>query len=200
MADDVDAARRVTELAGAHAGGAFTAFHWGSFISTCSVERYRGDARAAWERVQRVSPALDSSSLIRVALVRTCSAYERGLSAIAAAAAGHDRTAALRMAEQYAKQLLRENVAFGPAMGHLLRAGVLAARGDGKRALDALEVATPLLDAADLGYLAACARNRRGQLLGGSAGGELVARSQAFFTAQGIVNAERCLAMSAPGF
>ena len=85
-------------------------------------------------------------------------------------------------------------------MGHLLFAGVHAVRGDTRRALPALAVAIPLLDAADLGYLAACARYRRGQLLGGAAGRELVTRSQEFFQAQGIVNAERCLAMSAPGF
>jgi serine/threonine protein kinase len=200
IADDVDAAWRVTERAAAHAAGAFTAFQWGAFISACSVERYKGDAVSAWNRVKRVSPAIDSSSLIRVALVRTCSAYERGLSAIAAAAAGHDRAAALRSAEEYARQLMRQGVAFAPAMGHLLRAGLHAVRGDRKRALEALDVATPLLDGADLGYLASCARYRRGQLLGGSAGRELVARSQAFFSAQGIVNAERCLAMSAPGF
>jgi hypothetical protein len=73
-------------------------------------------------------------------------------------------------------------------------------RGDKPRALEALELALPLLDAADLGYLAACARTRRGQLLGGAAGRELVERSERFFATQGVVNPERCLAMSAPGF
>ncbi|HEX8796806.1 MAG TPA: protein kinase [Polyangiaceae bacterium] len=202
VADDVHAAWRVTELAATHAGGdgAFTSFHWGAFISGCSVERYRGDGRAAWERVKRTSPALDGSSLSRIALVRTFSAYERGLSAIAAAAAGHDRTVALDAADDWARRLSRESVSFAPAMGQLLRAGLFAARGDRKRADSALELAIPALDAADLGYLAACARHRRGELLAGSAGAELVARSRAFFAAQGIVNPERCLQMSAPGF
>jgi len=199
VGDDVEAAWRVTELAAKYAPPGFNAFHWGSFISACSVERYKGDAQAAWTRVQRVSPALDSSTLSRVALIRAFSAYERGLSAIAAAAAGHDPLAALRAAEGYARRLMGESVSFAPAMGHALRAGVHSVRGDPKRALDALEVATPMLDAADLGYLAACARHRRGQLLGGSAGRELLARSRAFFSAQAIVNPERCLEMSAPG-
>jgi hypothetical protein len=56
------------------------------------------------------------------------------------------------------------------------------------------------VDSADLGYLAACARHRRGELEGGDAGSEQVDRSRAFFEAQGIENIERCLAMSAPGF
>ena len=57
-----------------------------------------------------------------------------------------------------------------------------------------------MLDAADWGYLAACARHRQGELLGGSVGQELVAKSRAFFDAQDVKNVERCLAMSAPGF
>jgi serine/threonine protein kinase len=200
VADDVDAAWRVTELAAAHAGGAFTAFHWGAFISAASVERYKGDVRGAWARAQSIAQPLESSSLFRVALIRAFSAYERGLSAIAAAAAGVDRTAALQAAEKCARRLVRDNIGFAPAMGHLLLAGAHSVRGDRQRALQALELALPLLDAADLGYLAACARYRRGQLLGGDAGRELVQRSERFFEAQGVVSPERCLAMSAPGF
>jgi hypothetical protein len=119
---------------------------------------------------------------------------------VAAAATGHDATRALRATDQFVKQLLREKTAFGPAMGHLVSACARAARGDRGRALASLDVAIPLLDAADLGYLLECARHRRGELAGGSAGRELVARSRAFFSAQGITNVERCLAMSAPGF
>jgi hypothetical protein len=53
---------------------------------------------------------------------------------------------------------------------------------------------------ADLGYLAACARYRRGQLVGGDTGQGEMEESRAFFVAQGVANVERCLAMSAPGF
>ncbi len=200
VADDVDAAWRVTELARQESRGVFTAFHWGAFISACSVERYKGDGRAAWIRVEEESPKLDSSNLARVAMVRTCSAYERGLSAVASAAAGHDVSRALRAADQYAQKLAKESVRYGAAMGHLVRAGAHAVRHDDKRAIASLDAAIPMLDAADLGYLAACARHRRGQMGGGSAGRELIARSRAFFTAQGVTNVERCLAMSAPGF
>jgi hypothetical protein len=198
VADEVDAAWRVTQ--NVSAAGPLTAAHWGAFISACSVERYKGDAAAAWERVQRLSPAIDGSNLVRAMLVRVFSAWERGLSAVAAAAAGHDRARALRTAEHYARQLGREKVGYGRALGLLLRAGTLAVRGDVPRAIGALDDAIPQLDAADLGYLAACARHRRGEASGGSAGRELVARSRMFFEAQGVANIERCLAMSAPGF
>ena len=109
-------------------------------------------------------------------------------------------TAARWRAEKWARRLVRDKIGFAPAMGHLLFAGAHSVRGDRQRALQALELALPLLDAADLGYLAACARYRRGQLLGGAAGRELVARSEGFFASQGVMSPERCLAMSAPGF
>jgi len=198
VADDVDAAQRVTRLA--EEGGGFTGAHWAAFISACSVDRYRGDVRAAWERVERVSPALESSNLLRVALVRACSAYERGLSAIAAAAVGYDRSGALGAARHYARALGREKLPYGRAMGFLVRAGLHAVEDDRRGALRALEEAIPMLEAADWGYLAACARHRQGELLGGSTGRALIERSRAFFEAQGVRNVDRCLAMSAPGF
>jgi hypothetical protein len=198
MANDVEGARRVTRLA--EAGGGFAVAHWGAFISACSVDRYCGDGRAAWERVERVSPALEASNLLRAALVRTGSAYERGLSAVAAAAAGFDRSRALRAAGHYARELAREKLLYGRAMGLLVRAGIRAVENNHDAALDALGKAIPMLDASDWGYLAACARHRQGELIGGSAGRDLVARSRAFFDAQAVKNVDQCLAMSAPGF
>ena len=46
VADDVDAAWRVTELAAAHAGGDFTAFHWGAFISAAPSSATRATCAA----------------------------------------------------------------------------------------------------------------------------------------------------------
>jgi hypothetical protein len=143
---------------------------------------------------------LDGSHLVRVAVIRAFAGYERGLSAVAAAAQGYDRARALRAADHYARKLVREKVPYAPPMGHLVFAGAHAARGDRERALESLDVAIPLLDGADLGYLGACARFRRGQLAGGSEGADMVRRSRAFFEEQGVANVERCLAMSAPGF
>jgi serine/threonine protein kinase len=198
VADDVEGATRVARLAAPD--GEFTYAHWGGFIGAGSVDRYSGNARAAWERVEKVSPVLEKSPLLRAALVRTSLAYERGLSAVAAASARVDQARALKAAEKCARDLSREKLAFGRAMGHLLRAGVDGVRGDRAGALDELGAAIPKLEAADLGYMAACARYRRGELLGGSMGGDLVAQSRAFFETQGVKNIERCLAMSAPGF
>jgi serine/threonine protein kinase/tetratricopeptide (TPR) repeat protein len=197
VADDVAGATRVTRSVDE---GGFSFAAWGAFIGACSIDRYRGDGRAAWERVERLSPVVEKSHLLRAAVVRTCLGYERGLSAVAAATVGFDRGRALKAADKYARDLSKEKLAFGRAMGHLLRGSVRAVSGDRDAALGELAVAIPMLDTADLGYLAACARHRRGELLGGSQGHELVEQSRAFFVAQDVRNIERCLAMSAPGY
>ncbi len=134
------------------------------------------------------------------AMVRVFSCYERGLSAIAASKAGFDRKAAMKAVHRWANELAKERLRYAPALGALLLAGANATEGNARGALAALDTAIPKLDDADLGYLAACARHRKGELLGGAAGRELIERSRVFFEAQGIVNTDRCLAMSVPGF
>jgi hypothetical protein len=136
--------------------------------------------------------------LWRSAMVRVFSSYEFGLSALAAAAAGNDRNRALRAAKRWAKNLAHEKLHYAPALGMLLLAGLGAVRGDRALALDALDAAIPRLDIADLGYLAACARHRKGELLGEREGAGLRAEAAAFFDAQGVRRPERCLAMSSP--
>ncbi|MBS2019250.1 MAG: AAA family ATPase [Deltaproteobacteria bacterium] len=200
VADDLDGARHIATVGSPGSSKAPTAGHWGAFISLASLDRYRGDGLAAWRKVDEISSALDRSPLMRSAMVRIFSHYERGLSACAAAAAGHDRHRAIRTATKWSKELSKEKLRYGPAFGHLLRAGIEAVRGDREASLAELDRAVPKLDEADLGYLASCARYRRGEMLGGSVGRELMERARAFFVAQGVVNIERCLAMSAPGF
>jgi hypothetical protein len=200
VADDVSGALEIVSASETGDPEVLTAGRWGAFISACSVDRYRGDGASAWRKVLAQSRALESSMLWQSAMVRVFSSYERGLSALAAANLKHDRRSALKHAERWAKALAKEKLRYAPALGHLLQAGVSASSGEKSAALDALDAAIPKLDDADLGYLAACARHRKGELVGGATGRELLERSRAFFTAQGIVSTERCLAMSAPGF
>ena len=55
-------------------------------------------------------------------------------------------------------------------------------------------------EAADMGYLAACAAARLGGLLGGTEGKTLREECRTMFERQGVIDHERCLLMSAPGF
>ncbi len=200
VADDVQGALEAARVGEVADSDVFTAGRWGSFISACSVERYRGDGASAWRRADSESRALEASMLWHSPMVRAFSCYERGLSAIAASKCGYERRSTMKAARRWVRDLAKENLRYAPALSALLSAGASAAEGDTRAALSSLDVAIPRLDQADLGYLAACARYRKGELLGGAAGRELLERSRAFFDAQGIVNTGRCLAMSAPGF
>ena len=200
VVDDVPGAFAVARNFDIGAQGVVTSGWWGAFVSGLSVHRYRGDGTAAWEMCLAESKKLESSALYRSSMVRAFSDYERGLSALSSAAANHDRRAALAATERWAKSLATDRLRYAPALSRLLRAGLAAVRGDSGNAVAMLEIAIPELERADLGYLAACARHRRGELIGGALGRELVGRSRVFFDAQGIVNAERCVAMSNPGF
>jgi eukaryotic-like serine/threonine-protein kinase len=201
VADDLEGALEIASVGGAaDETQIFSAGRWGGFISACSVDRYRGDGAAAWRRVESQIAALERSMLWRSAMVRVFSSYECGLSALSAAASGHDRRDALRAVDRWAKDLAKEKLRYAPGLGDLLRAGASAVRGDRGGALNALDSAIPRLDGADLGYLAACARHRKGEITGGGYGRELLEQTTEFFTNQGIVRSDRCLAMSAPGF
>ena len=85
-------------------------------------------------------------------------------------------------------------------MGHHVLGCLLASRGQRAPALAQLDLAISGLSRVDMGYLASCARARRGALAGGEAGRELLEASTQQLVKQGIVNVERCLEMSAPGF
>ncbi len=88
---------------------------------------------------------------------------------------------------------------WGNAIAALLRAGMASAREDKTSALALLASADKQFAAADMALHATVARRRRGELLGGTEGAELVAAADGWMTAQDIRNPSRMAAMLAPG-
>jgi hypothetical protein len=85
-------------------------------------------------------------------------------------------------------------------MGSHIAGCAAALRGARQEAVTKLGRAHRGLQAADMGYLAACAAARLGGLLGGSEGKDLWEECRTMFERQGVIDHERCLMMSAPGF
>ena len=179
--------------------GRFTAGHWGRLISTQSVYRYRGEGKRARAFVEAEWPGLKSSQFLRVHLMRVFSEFERALSAIASLDEASERDVE-RAAQRSVDRVLGDSPQYAAPMGHFLAGCLAAARTDRKQALAAFERAAPGLEAADMGYLALCARQRYGELLGGDSGRELVRKCGEQFAEQGVVDIQACLNMSAPGF
>jgi hypothetical protein len=176
----------------------YTSAHWGALVAAISVYRYQGKPDVAWARVEREWRALEASHLLRIQVVRVFSLFERALTAIAAS--GGERQALLAYAERDAQAVLREGTAYSEGMGYHVLGCVAAARGRRAAAIEAMSRGVAGLEHADMGYLAACARRRLGELHGDGEGRAHLERAAQFFSAQGVVNPGRCVEMSAPGF
>src|SRR5207247_10097432 len=105
----------------------------------------------------------------------------------------------LRGAEAHARAILREKTHWGDPLAHLVRAGAATIRGETERTLGLLGSAEAGFAAADMALHLAVTRRRRGELVGGDAGRDLVAAADAWMSGQAIKNPARMAAMLAPG-
>lgn len=203
VADDPDAAEHIAREVpkwGGELSERFTGGHWGSLVSRVSAHRYRGRGRAAHTEMEVDFARIKAGHFLRVHMMRVCTIFERGLCAIAAVEDGGDERLLLRLAERCAKDLLADRPDYAAPMGHHVMGCLLACKGEDERALWHLEQAVLGLTRVDMGYLASCAKARRGALAGGETGREQLYASTEQLHKQGIVNVEHCLDMSAPGF
>jgi len=203
VGDDPDTADRIARefpKAGGDFTTRFTGGHWGSLVSRASANRYRGRGRLAHDEMEVDYARIKSAQFLRVHMMRVCTTFERALCALSAAEDGGDRAALWRLAERCARALLADHPDYAAPMGHHVWGCLMAQKGQPERAVELLDLAISGLGRVDMGYLAACAKARRGALAGGEAGRELLEAARQLLVEQGIVNVEHCLDMSAPGF
>jgi serine/threonine protein kinase len=203
VADDPDTADRIARefpKFGGEFSDRFTGGHWGSLVSRVSANRYRGRGRLAHSEMEVDFTRIKAAHFLRVHMMRVCTTFERALCALSAAEDGGDQSALFGLTERCAKELLADRPDYAAPMGHHVMGCLMAAKGRPEQALEHLDQAIVGLSRVDMGYLASCAKARRGALAGGEAGIELLKASTDQLVAQGIVNVARCLDMSAPGF
>ena len=168
------------------------------------IDLYREDGNAAWDRMTRQWPNLQRSLLMRVQLIRLGMRHLRARCALAKAVAvgigTGDAQVLLDAALREARRVERESMPWGNALAHLIHAAVAANRGDRAGAAARLEAAAAHLESSDMRNLAAVARRRRGELIGGDEGRALVDQGNSRMAAQKIQNPDRYTAMLAPGF
>jgi ATP/maltotriose-dependent transcriptional regulator MalT len=203
VADDPDTAERIArdlpQFSGAFADR-FTGGHWGSLVSRVSAHRYQRRGVLAHRDMEIEFTRIKAAHFTRVHMLRVCTTFERALCALAAARDGGDRRAMFELAQRCGSELLADRPDYAPPMGHHVLGCLLAAKGDEDAAVVHFDRAISGLTRVDMGYLASCARARRGALVGGDRGRELLKESTQQLMNQGIVNVERCVEMSAPGF
>jgi hypothetical protein len=143
--------------------------------------------------------------LMRIQVLRIEMLHVRARAALAGAAAagagaGAGVASLLRSAEEDARRIERERMAWSLPHATTIRAAVAARRGDVPAALRLLGDAAAALDASGMALYAAAVRLRRGELAGGDEGRALIAAGLAAMTAEGIRNPAAMTAMLAPGF
>jgi hypothetical protein len=166
------------------------------------IALYRGEVPPASEPLDPASRAFARTlnRFVQTGFIRGLDTRaRRRLAAAAASTSPAERDALLRGAEGHAKTMLGERTRWGDPLALLLRAGVATTRGETEPALRLLESAEFGFTAADMALHAAAARRRRGELMGGDAGAELISGSDTWMTAQGIKAPERMTAVLAPG-
>jgi len=159
---------------------------------------YEGQPEAGWERMRQVEKELRRSELLRIALTRTDVLSLRGQLALASATRQAERRdKLLRVCERTVRRLEREKRADASLHAHLLRGGMAALRGEGKRAVAYLDEAIRIGEEAEMALRAACARLRRAELLEER---DSVEQARQEMIACGVQSPERWAAIYAPGY
>jgi tetratricopeptide (TPR) repeat protein len=162
---------------------------------------FEGRPEVAWERIRSAWPAIRRSSLLRVPATRIdCLLLRSRISLESAAGGAASRAGYLRRCERDARRLGSEGRTDTNAHAALLRAGVAATRGESSRALPLIDEAIRGYGEAGMALYRACALRRKGEILGGDEGTQLVATADGLMNAEGIGEPSRWATVCAPGF
>jgi len=178
---------------------AFHLHHYYDLLTRRQIDLYQRDGAGAWERLEERWRGLEKSTLLRVQMIRIEMRFLRARCALAAPVNGNQEEL-LHAADVAARSIERERMAWGDPHARLIRATVVARRGDAERAVTELRAALEGFEAAGMALLAAVCRRRLGELLGGEEGQGLVDAANEWMVAQRIVSPERMADLYAPGF
>jgi serine/threonine protein kinase/tetratricopeptide (TPR) repeat protein len=199
MQSGLESARAVVhEVMGHWSRYNFHTQHFLAMTAELQLNLYAGDGEAAWEVIRQREPELRRSLLLRVSSVRTMYYSHRGLSALAAADTARDPAPFLREASRDERRLRGEGTGWSFPLADLLAGSLASRRGDATLAASLMASAAHRFDALGMKAFAAAARHRRGEILGGTEGGELVARARAYFEGEGVREVESMIDMHAP--
>ncbi len=201
-ADDPEEARRqIDEAAHSWNHEGFHLPHWTVAAARVQADLYTGHGVDALATMDGLWPALGKASLLRIQPVRLEAVLMRSRSSLAAALQDRSRQAELqRRARNGARRLERESLPFARPLATLLRAAVAHLAGDSPGAREALERAAFGFESCEMRLHSTAAWRRLGELMSGTAGQELVHRSDAWMKEQRIRDPARMTAMLAPGF
>lgn len=169
--------------------GRFHLQTWFDIEARGELALYHGDADSYFESTGERFAAFEGSLLTRIQIVRCVAKFLRARLAVAAGE--------LRVAEKYGASLAKETISYADVMASMTRANVLAARGEEAARVAYSDVET-LAEAAGMRFYAAASRRRRGELLGGDEGAELIRSADAALSADHVRDPGRFINLVAP--
>jgi serine/threonine protein kinase len=166
------------------------------------IALYRGDDGAWLADLESASRRVSGIFLDRIPIVGTTLAMQRARCLVAVTASGPSmrRRDGCRRAARLVARFRRSQMAWARYHASVLDAAIAHLEGDDEAAVRWLEHAERGFRASDIALYPEIAKHRRGALIGGAAGAELVASAEAYLRAEGVVCPERIVRAIAPGF
>ena len=192
VSDDVAAARRhVREAMAPWPERGFSVQRYRALVAEVNIDLYAGEGAGAYARVRRHWGALRRSLLMSVQYIRADAYFMRARCALAV---GRPREA-----ERFARKLDAERMPWTSALAGLVHALVALAQGDRPGGAARLRAAVDRAEAVDMNLHAAVGRLRLGALRQGAPDEDAAARARLWMIEQGVVRADRIVAMLLPG-
>jgi tetratricopeptide (TPR) repeat protein len=164
---------------------------------------YEGRAATAWEHCEGAWGRANWQSLLSVAMAALLADWARARAAVARAAEldGDQAAPFRREAKRMARRIERiRGLPIAAPHGWLIRAAVAHQEGRATEAIGYLERAEAAFETAGMALYAAAARRRRGELIDGDPGRDLVTAADAAMGERGVRAPERFVEVHAPGF
>ena len=178
----------------------FQVQHFTTLTAEAQINLYRGDAVAAWNRVNKHWTGPPDAMLLHVEIVRIYMPHLRARCALAALGSSLGSGPLLASAARDARRLRRERPAYARALAGTIEAALAFEHGDATSASDLLRESAGRLDALGWGCFGVAARRRQGELEGGDAGNKIVNDVDDYLGAQGVKRPDRMTALQLPGF
>jgi hypothetical protein len=198
--DDVARARRVLVLPEELQSGGHGLTELVAFGASVDAALYEDDPEAI-ARALALVPAFEKSPLLVVRIWHSDTLMYRVRALLGGAAHAEDAAESLAVAKALLSKVESLGLESHVDQVRLSKATVAHLEGDRTRALELLDAV--LLDADILGddrYLVACARLRKGELLGGDVGRDLVNQAERTLRRSGVRAPTRCARVFAPGW
>lgn len=173
--------------------------HYWELVCQVETTMYRGEGEEGWIFLNYRWKELKRSQYLRVQFVRIEMWHLHARSALSTAMQATEISSLLKAAEKDARNIEQEKREYGNALALLIRAGIAATNKRKALAIELLEKAEEQCNKTDMHLFATAARYRRGQLIGGSEGEEIVESCCQWMTKQQIKCPEKMFNMIAPG-